>query len=115
MVAEPSDVSKVMKSVIGQFSKAAKGEISDQEVARAKNQMKAHILMNGESQETLFEDIGAQISTKGSYRTPQEVAAAVDSITKTDILTVAKRVFSGKPSLSAIGDVSAMPGLDELM
>ncbi|XP_066027045.1 cytochrome b-c1 complex subunit 2, mitochondrial [Pocillopora verrucosa] len=115
VVAEPSDVSKVMKSVIGQFSKASKGEISDQEVTRAKNQMKAHILMNGESQETLFEDIGSQISTKGSYTAPQEVAAAVDSVTKADILTVAKRVFSGKPSLSAIGDVSMMPGLDELM
>ena len=24
--------------------------------------MKAHILMNGESQETLFEDIGSQVS-----------------------------------------------------
>ncbi|KAL9956545.1 hypothetical protein ACROYT_G038033 [Oculina patagonica] len=114
VVAEPSNVAKVMKSVVGQFSKASKGDISDQDVTRAKNQMKAHLLMNSESQDTLFEDIGSQISTKGSYTSPQEVATAVDSITKTDVLTVAKRVFSGKPSLSVAGDVSTMPGLDEL-
>lgn len=114
VVAEPSNVAKVMKSVVGQFSKASKGDISDQDITRAKNQMKAHLLMNSESQDTMFEDIGFQISTKGSYTSPLEAATAVDSITKTDVLTVAKRVFSGKPSLSAAGDVSTMPGLDEL-
>ncbi|KAJ7372694.1 Cytochrome b-c1 complex subunit 2, mitochondrial [Desmophyllum pertusum] len=114
VAAEPSNVSKVMKSVVGQFSKASKGDISDQDITRAKNQTKAHLLMHSESQDTLVEDIGSQLLTKGSYTSPQEVAAAVDSITKTDILTVAKRVFSGKPSLSAAGDVSTMPGLDEL-
>lgn len=114
VVAEPSNVAKVMRSVVGQFSKASKGDISDQDITRAKNQMKAHLLMNSESQDTLFEDIGSQISTRGSYTSPLEAATAVDSISKTDILTVAKRVFSGKPSLSAAGDVSTMPGLDEL-
>jgi len=114
VVADAANAPKVMKSVVGQFSKASKGDISDKDVIRAKNQMKAHLLMNSESQDTLFEDIGTQILTKGSYTSPEEVAAAVDSITKSDILTVAKRVFSGKPSLSAAGDVSSMPGLDEL-
>ena len=28
-----------------------------------RNQMKAHLLMNSESQDTLFEDIGTQVST----------------------------------------------------
>lgn len=114
VIAEAAIAPQVMKSVIGQFSKASKGDISDKDVTRAKNQMKAHLLMNSESQDTLFEDIGSQILAKGSYTSAEAVAAAVDSITKSDILTVAKRVFSGKPTLSAAGDVSTMPGLDEL-
>ncbi|CAH3162936.1 unnamed protein product [Porites lobata] len=155
VIAEAAIAPRVMKSVIGQFSKASKGDISDKDVTRAKNQMKAHLLMNSESQDTLFEDIGSQtfslpsstvlqipddddddddfltflgilfviclkqfnslyILAKGSYTSAEAVAAAVDSITKSDILTVAKRVFSGKPTLSAAGDVSTMPGLDEL-
>lgn len=114
VVAEAASAPKVMKSVVDQFAKASKGDISDEDVTRAKNQMKAHLLMNSESQDTIFEDIGSQILTKGSYTSPGEVAAVVDSITKNDVLTVAKRVFSGKPTLSAAGDVSLMPGLDEL-
>ncbi|XP_020612180.1 mitochondrial-processing peptidase subunit alpha-like [Orbicella faveolata] len=82
-----------MKSVVGQFSKASKGDISDQDITRAKNQMKAHLLMNSESQDTMFEDIGFQISTKGSYTSPLEAATAVDSITKTDVLTVRNTSF----------------------
>ncbi|KAK2557089.1 Cytochrome b-c1 complex subunit 2 [Acropora cervicornis] len=114
VVAEAASAPKVMKSVVDQFAKASKGDISDEDVTRAKNQMKAHLLMNSESQDTIFEDIGSQILTKGTYTSPGEVAAVVDSITKNDVLTVAKRVFSGKPTLSAAGDVSLMPGLDEL-
>lgn len=114
VVTEAANAPKVMKAVVDQFARASKGDISDKDVERAKNQMKAHLLMNSECQDTLFDDIGSQVLTKGSYTSPAQVAASVDSITKNDILTVAKRVFSGKPTLSAAGDISSMPGLDEL-
>lgn len=114
VVAEPSEISKVMKAVVAQVGLAAKGDFSDQDLARAKNQFKANVLMTSESRESLFEDIGTQVLLKGSYVTPEEASNHVDSVTKTDIVTVAKRVFGSKASLSAAGDVTSVPHLDEL-
>ncbi|XP_032236977.1 cytochrome b-c1 complex subunit 2, mitochondrial isoform X2 [Nematostella vectensis] len=113
-IASPAEIEKVMKASLGQFAKVAKGEVSDDELLRAKNQLKASLLMNNESGQTNFEDIGAQVLTTGSYSPASDAATMVDAISKADLLAVAKRLMSSKPCLSAAGDVTNVPHVDEL-
>jgi len=114
VISTPGDIGKVMKAALGQCLKASKGEISDAEIARAKNQMRANVLMGCESQQTLSEDMGAQVLIKGAYTPSSEVVTAIDSVSKSDILSIAKRVFTTKPTISAAGDVTNVPHINDL-
>jgi len=115
VIASPADVGKVLKAGLEQCVNASKGDISDAEIARAKNQLKANMLMACESKHTALENIGAQVLIKGSYTSSSEVAQAVDSITKNDVLAAAKRLFSTKPTISAVGDVTNVPHISDLL
>lgn len=115
VIATPTDIGKVMKATLGQCVNVSKGEISDAEITRAKNQLKANVLMACESKHTALENMGAQVLIKGSYTPSLEVVQAVDSVSKNDILSVAKRLFTTKPTVSAVGDVTNVPHINDLL
>ncbi len=44
--------------------------------------------MNGENQDTMFEDLAAQALNQGSYSSPADLAQQIDSITADEALKV---------------------------
>ncbi|KAK2160791.1 hypothetical protein LSH36_127g15026 [Paralvinella palmiformis] len=107
IVAQAEDAEKVMKSVRDTFAEATKGGITDADIQRAKNQLKAALLMELESPRNFFLDLGLQAIITGQVLTSDELAAAIDKITTTDVQNIAKKVIGGKPAMAAVGFVLA--------
>ncbi|XP_065826787.1 cytochrome b-c1 complex subunit 2, mitochondrial-like [Oscarella lobularis] len=114
VVCYAENAGKVIKAAVGEFASAAMGNISEEEVTRAKNQFKANILMDNEDSSSLLFDIGTQVILRKSYTNAQAAADAVDKVTKDQVIKVAKRIFNGKPTFVARGKLHQTPYLDEL-
>ncbi|XP_038068355.1 cytochrome b-c1 complex subunit 2, mitochondrial-like [Patiria miniata] len=114
-VTHAEQMGAMLKSMMGQMGAVTKGNIDDKDLSRAKNQLKASILMSLENQSTVFEDIGVQALCTGDYVSPAAMMAEVDAITGQDALKVAKRIFNGKLSMAASGDLDNTPYLDQLL
>lgn len=64
---------------------------TEQEVERAKAQLKASLLLGLDGTTATAEDIGRQIVTSGKRMTPAEIEAAIDSVNVAEIQRVAQR------------------------
>ncbi|XP_071504867.1 cytochrome b-c1 complex subunit 2, mitochondrial-like isoform X1 [Diadema antillarum] len=114
-ITQPSDMAAVLKAVMSQFAAMTKGNVDAKELQRAKNQLKAAVCMQLESQDGLLEDLALQALHTGSYTGCADVLKAIDSITAEDTSRVAKRIFNGKPSMGATGNLVNTPYLDQLL
>ena len=84
--------------------------VTDQEVERAKTQLKATMLMQLDSFSNVAEDIGRQMLTYGRRMTSAEVFARIDAITTEDVKKTANRVINDEDhALAAIGPIFELP------
>ena len=88
------------------------GSIGDEELQRAKNQLKSSIHMQLESRAMRLEDIGRQVMTYGKYTTAAQLAEQVDAITAADLQRVAAAMIKTPLSFAGIGDLSYTPRYD---
>lgn len=85
-------------------------EVTDEEVARAKNQLKANMLIQMDNFSGICEDIGRQMLTYGRRMSTAEMAARIDAITSDDIRITANKFFNDEDhALSAIGPIYELP------
>ena len=70
--------------------------LQDQEVSRAKNQLRFSLLMNLESRLVELEDLGRQVQVHGRKVGVKEMCAQIEAVTVQDLRRVAKMVFGGK-------------------
>ncbi|XP_058791111.1 cytochrome b-c1 complex subunit 2, mitochondrial [Phymastichus coffea] len=89
-------------------------QFSDCDVARGKADLKTLVLSAGDSQCLTHENIGLQALFSGSIISADTIAAEIDKISVADIKSVASKVAKGKLSMSAIGDLSTVPYVDQL-
>ena len=92
--------------------KKMKGAISAVELARAKVQLKASLLMNLESRPVLFEDIGRQMLTYGARTEPEALVKQIEAVTAADLTKVATKLLKSPPSIVVVGDTTAVPRYD---
>jgi processing peptidase subunit beta len=83
---------------------------SDEEVERAKLNLKAIMLSGLDGHSNVAEDIGRQLLTYGRRMTTAEVFSRIDSITKADIqATAAKFINDQDHALAAVGGIHMLP------
>ncbi|KAK3916640.1 Cytochrome b-c1 complex subunit 2, mitochondrial [Frankliniella fusca] len=108
---EPKVAGKVTEAAM----KALKaGNVSEEAIKRGKSGLKAAVLLAAENTSILTQDIGQQALLKGSVDSTGAVAAAIDSVSSSDVNNAARRVASGKLSMAALGDISNVPFIDQL-
>ena len=66
------------------------------ELHRVKQQFKANMIMNAESNAGTSAAIGRQLLIRGRYTPPEETAKAIESVTEQEVREQAKRLFSPK-------------------
>lgn len=71
-------------------------KLTDEEINRAKTQLKSSLLMNLESKIVELEDLGRQVSLNGKKVPVQEMIEKINNVTAEDIRRVAETVFTGK-------------------
>ncbi len=91
------------------------GSASEEEIARARAQLKASMMMGLESCFAQSEDIARQLLIFGRRIPQEETIAEIDAVDAHAIKRVGERLIEGaRPSLAAIGPVSKLPGLDQV-
>lgn len=83
----------------------SKGGISENEVSRAKCQLKSALVMNLESSLVELEDMGRQIQVIGEKTSVKEMCSKIDSVTRNDLIDIASKILTGSnPTIIVQGD-----------
>ncbi|MBT5108390.1 MAG: insulinase family protein [Rhodospirillaceae bacterium] len=88
--------------------------IDEYEVKRARNQLKSGTLMGLESTSSRCEQIAQQMLIYGRRIPLSEQVALIDAVDVAAVAKVADRIFSGRPTLAAIGPVDNLMAYDDL-
>jgi len=86
--------------------------LNEGEVRRARNQLKAGTLMSLESTGARAEQLGEQMLVFGRPLPIEEIVSRIDAVDVDAVRRVADRVFSGRPSIAAIGPLAQMMPYD---
>jgi predicted Zn-dependent peptidase len=109
-----SDAPELVKVIAGEMQSLAEGA-SDDEVARARAQIKAGILMGLEQATSHCEQIAANMFTYGRMVDTQELVAKIDAIDAKAVSRIAAKVLKGGAlSLAALGPVGALGSYDHV-
>ncbi len=108
-----SDVSALMPVVVGEIERAAH-DLGQAEIDRAKAQLRAGLLMALESPIARAGQLARQILIHGRTLTIEELIERVNAVTVEGVRRVADSIFTGRPTLAAIGPIGGLIAHDKL-
>jgi predicted Zn-dependent peptidase len=88
--------------------------VTEVELARARAQVKASLLMSLESTGSRCEQLARQLQVFGRVIPTAETVAKINAVTISDVCGAATRVFRAAPTLATLGPVEHVPGLAEV-
>jgi predicted Zn-dependent peptidase len=109
----PEQVGELMPVLVDELRRAFVPP-SAEEIARAKAQIRAGVLMGLESTSARLDALGSQILIYGRPMPPQEIIQRIDEVTDEQIAAVARRFVSGAPTIAAIGPIESLMRIDEI-
>jgi len=97
-------IEEAIKVIRDEFEKTKMGDISEKELAKAKEFLKGRTVLRLENSRSVAEWYADKELLEGKIETPQEVFAQIDKVTLSDLERVAKRLFDPKKrNLAIIG------------
>lgn len=90
------------------------GGVREEEVQRARAQLKASILMSLESSTSRCEQLARQVVIYGRPVPVAEVVDRIESISAEDCARVARRLFAGTPTFAAIGPLAKVESFERV-
>lgn len=110
----PAQVSELVP-VIAEEMKSLAGKVGEDEVARARAQLKAGLLMSLESPTSRMDQIGRQLLVFGRILPVAEMVQAIDQVDPARVERVGARVLRGGPlSLAAVGPLKKLAPYDQI-
>lgn len=94
--------------------KSVADKVGADELARAKAQLRASLLMSRESTAMRAEQLAQQILIHGRPLSAEEVRERVDAVDAAAVSAFAAKALAGAPTLAMVGPVENAPGLDEI-
>jgi len=86
--------------------------VREDEVVRARNQLKAGTLMSLESTGSRCDQLGQQTLAFGAPVPLEEQVRRIEAVDAASVAQFARRTFTGRPTIAAIGPSQQLPGLD---
>ena len=96
-----------------EFSRAA-SDMSKAEVARARAQLKAGLLMGLESASSRAERLARMVAIWGRVPSLDETVAHIEAVSHSHVRDLAARLSQGAPAMALYGPVERAPELAEL-
>ncbi|MEE2662293.1 MAG: pitrilysin family protein [Pseudomonadota bacterium] len=110
--AEQSE--KLIDVVCEELRRVAEKPLHKDEIARAKTQIKAGVLMSLENTASRAERISRQLLIYGHVITADEMSKKIDQVTEEEIRVVAEGLLKSTPTLSAVGPVNSLPSYEKI-
>ncbi|MCW5752977.1 MAG: insulinase family protein [Alphaproteobacteria bacterium] len=109
-----NDVAELMPVIAGEMQ-AATGDLAEAEIARARAQLKAGLLMSMESPSSRAEQLARQMLIFGRPLPLDEIIARVDAVSLADVERVAARILrGGQPTLAALGPIGRLEAYERI-
>ncbi|MBD0416016.1 M16 family metallopeptidase [Oryzicola mucosus] len=102
-----SDIAELVPVIIDELSKAG-DKINQDELDRARAQYRAGLIMSAESSSSRASQIARQLLLFGRPIAKEELMERLGALTIVRLTDLSARLFSGKPTLTAIGPVSTL-------
>lgn len=110
--SSPKKYMDVIKLIKDEISTIIRGNISESDLEKAKNQLKGNFILGLDSTSSRMNSMGKSQLITGRVRSPDEVLENIDKVTIESITEVINYVFRPEQmGISAIGDVDFDPGL----
>ena len=112
----PEAAGTLVEVIAGELGRMTDGgTLSEPEIARARAQLKAGLLMSLESTSARIEQIGRQMLVFGRLLSVEEMVSAVDAVDAEAVARVCRRVLGDGPvSLASVGRPGTLPAPDRL-
>lgn len=110
----PENLAKLIPVTCDEIVKIMQNPVTEAELARAKAQIKAGILM---SRESMLSRANRQAKFLINFNRAPDVAkliAMVDAVTVYSVQKIAQKIFAGKPTLAALGPVKGLEDYDKV-
>ena len=89
--------------------------LTDNEVSRAKLQLKASLMMALDGTTEICEDVGRQVLTLGKRYSLKEMSDQIDNISTSDVKQVAnKYIYNKCPAVAAYGPIDTLPDYNRI-
>lgn len=111
---DKEQINEMMPVMIDEIKKMTDSPVSAAELARAKAQLKAGMLMSLENSSAVAEKLARQLLLFGRYIPVEEMVGYIDAVTADDVLAAARKVFAGKPTYTLVGNIDGHIGYDEV-
>uniref|UniRef100_A0A336M3F9 CSON011523 protein n=1 Tax=Culicoides sonorensis TaxID=179676 RepID=A0A336M3F9_CULSO len=90
------------------------GSVSDDDVKRGKESLKAAVAYALETEAGLVDVLGQQAAIVGSVQGLDATCSAIDSISASDVKSVARKLAGQKVSVGAVGNLANVPRVNQL-
>lgn len=110
----PESLNKLVPVTCDEIVKVMQDPITEAELNRAKAQIKAGILMSRESMLSRANRQAKHVINFGSAPDIAKLIAKIDAVTVYSVQKIAQRIFSGTPTLAALGPVKGLEDYEKI-
>ena len=107
------EAEQLMPLICDEFEKVC-GDVGEDEVTRARTQLKAGMMMALESTSSRCEQLARQMAVFGRPIPMGETVAKIDAVNKDSVRRVAARLYAGPPTLTSLGPAGDLASVESL-
>ena len=107
------EVEELIPVVCDELSKLS-AQVAEEEVARARTQLKASLLMSLEHSGARCEQLAQQILVYGRPLTVNEIVGRIEAVDIAGVRRIADRLAAGRPPLASLGPVGRVESFDRV-
>lgn len=108
------EVAELVPLICDEISKVS-AHVCEEEVARARAQLKSSILMSLESTTSRCEQLARQLMVFGRPMTVPEIVEKVEAVDTESVMRVAKRLTSKRPTMAALGSLEQLESYEKVL
>lgn len=109
----PGQAGELVPVVCDEVCRVAE-DVGEEEIRRARNQLKASILMSLESTMSRCEQMGQQYLVFGRHLPTEEVVARIDEVDVSAVRRAAHRLRGNRPTVAALGPLGGLEDYDRI-